>query len=74
MQVSVAVRRFSSGWMGLKKKRWNGVSRINFSLDATPKERFSIVRWEETKVFLVGVSHVGLSIYSDFGKVVITRI
>ena len=26
------------------------------------------------KVFLLGVSHVGLSIYSDFGKVVITRI
>ena len=51
LQVSATVQRFLPGWVGLKKKRQNDVSRGNFGTDATPKKmilEFSI----EHNVFL----------------------
>ena len=37
LQVSATVRLFLPGWVDLKKKRRNYVSRGNFGMDATPK-------------------------------------
>ena len=63
LQVSAAVRRFLPGWVGLKKKRRNDISRGNFGMDATPKCNTSMIFIKTVQISNIRVcEHLGITL------------